>query len=149
MLDEYAELEKAAERLGIASDDTAKASGRRAGSSRRSAGKTRRAAAAKTPEVTPEAKTPAAPKAANSGARAKAEPKSSRRTAAKKIRQPGTARSGGRAEQVAALVGQRPGMSVKELGAEVGVNPTSLYSVIKRLERDGKLTKRGRELHPS
>ncbi|MEJ7786308.1 MAG: helix-turn-helix domain-containing protein [Solirubrobacteraceae bacterium] len=44
---------------------------------------------------------------------------------------------------------RRPGLTVKDAGAEFGVDPTSLYRIVKQLESDGKLEKRGRELHPA
>ena len=47
-----------------------------------------------------------------------------------------------------ALVRERPGVTVREVGAELGVDPTSLYRIVHRLEKDGELQKRGRELLP-
>jgi CRP-like cAMP-binding protein len=59
----------------------------------------------------------------------------------------GTSRNG-RREQLLAMVKARPGITVREVGAELGVDPTSLYRVVHRLEKDGELKKRGRELLP-
>lgn len=151
LLDEYSELQKAAERLGIATDATVEPQQRRAGSGRRRAPKAARKPAA--PQVSATAAADdGAPEAAPSRSRAKtqAKPKKpSSRASTKKSRQPGGSRSGQRAEQLAALVRRRPGLTVKDAGAEFGVDPTSLYRVIKQLESDGKLEKRGRELHPT
>ncbi len=153
LLDEYSELQKAAERLGIATDATVEPQQRRAGSGRRRASKAARKPAA--PQVSATAAADdGAPEAAPSRSRAKtqAKPKPKKpgsRASAKKSRQPGGSRSGQRAEQLAALVQRRPGLTVKDAGAEFGVDPTSLYRVIKQLESDGKLKKRGRELHPT
>jgi hypothetical protein len=54
----------------------------------------------------------------------------------------------GRREQLLTMVKARPGITVREVGAELGVDPTSLYRVVHRLEKDGELKKRGRELLP-
>jgi Mn-dependent DtxR family transcriptional regulator len=57
-------------------------------------------------------------------------------------------RSNGRREQLLAMVKDRPGITVREVGTELGVDPTSLYRIVHRLERDGALQKHGRELLP-
>jgi AcrR family transcriptional regulator len=59
-----------------------------------------------------------------------------------------TASRNGRREQLLAAVKARPGITVREVGAELGVDPTSLYRIVHRLEQDGALQKRGRELLP-
>jgi DNA-binding MarR family transcriptional regulator len=46
------------------------------------------------------------------------------------------------------MVKARPGITVREIGSELGVDPTSLYRIVHRLEQDGALQKRGRELLP-
>jgi hypothetical protein len=56
--------------------------------------------------------------------------------------------NGGRRDQLLAMVKARPGITVREAGSELGVDPTSLYRIVHRLERDGALEKRGRELVP-
>jgi len=58
------------------------------------------------------------------------------------------ARTNGRRDQLLAAVNARPGITVREIGAELGVDPTSLYRIVHRLEQDGALQKRGRELRP-
>ena len=58
------------------------------------------------------------------------------------------ARSNGRRDELLAAVKARPGITVREVGAELGVDPTSLYRIVHRLEQDGALQKRGRELRP-
>ena len=58
------------------------------------------------------------------------------------------ARTNGRRDQLLAAVKARPGITVREVGAELGVDPTSLYRIVHRLEQDGALQKRGRELRP-
>jgi hypothetical protein len=61
----------------------------------------------------------------------------------------GRARSNGRRDQLLEMVKARPGITVREIGSELGVDPTSLYRIVHRLEADGALQKRGRELLPS
>jgi len=60
-----------------------------------------------------------------------------------------SAQSADRAEQLQALVRQRPGVTVAEGGRALGVDPTSLYRVVRRLEREGTLKKDGRHLQPA
>ena len=60
----------------------------------------------------------------------------------------GRSRSNGRREQLLAMVKERPGITVREVGTELGVDPTSLYRIVHRLEQEGELQKRGRELLP-
>jgi len=59
------------------------------------------------------------------------------------------ARSNGRRDQLLEMVNARPGITVREIGTELGVDPTSLYRIVHRLEADGALRKRGRELLPT
>jgi phage terminase small subunit len=60
----------------------------------------------------------------------------------------GRARTNGRRDQLLEMVKARPGITVREIGGELGVDPTSLYRIVHRLEADGALQKRGRELLP-
>jgi DNA invertase Pin-like site-specific DNA recombinase len=60
----------------------------------------------------------------------------------------GASRNNGRRDQLLAMVKDRPGITVREVGSELGVDPTSLYRIVHRLEQDGALQKRGRELLP-
>ena len=61
----------------------------------------------------------------------------------------GRTRTNGRRDQLLEMVKARPGITVREIGSELGVDPTSLYRIVHRLEADGALRKRGRELLPS
>jgi DNA-binding Lrp family transcriptional regulator len=45
-------------------------------------------------------------------------------------------------------VNERPGISVPELGRELGVDPTGLYQIVRRLETRGEIRKNGRQLQP-
>ena len=60
----------------------------------------------------------------------------------------GRSAGNGRRDQLLSMVKARPGITVREVGTELGVDPTSLYRVVHRLEKDGELKKRGRELLP-
>ena len=60
----------------------------------------------------------------------------------------GRDRANGRRDQLLAIVKERPGVTVREVGAELGVDPTSLYRIVHKLEQDGALRKNGRELLP-
>jgi hypothetical protein len=42
----------------------------------------------------------------------------------------------------------RPGLTVRQAAQELGVDPTGLYPVVRRLEKRGDLRKNGRALEP-
>jgi DNA-binding NtrC family response regulator len=117
---EYRELEAVAKRLGI---DTAASTAESAPAAR-----------ARRPSRPGRARATAATKAA---AAKRARSGSRRRTA-----------PGGREQQLLELVRARPGVTVREAAAEFGVDPTSLYRVVKRLEDSGQVRKTGRALEP-
>jgi hypothetical protein len=56
--------------------------------------------------------------------------------------------AGHRHRQLLSLVRERPGVTVREAAAEIGVDPTSLYRIVRRLVSDGDIEKRSRSLHP-
>src|SRR4051812_1038317 len=116
LVDEYRELEQVAQRLGVPPQDRADTPAS-ARRTTRPARNTRRAAA-----------TTRSTAAAASG------------------RSPGRGRQNGRRERLLSMVKARPGISVRGVGSEPGVDPTSLYRIVHRLEKEGKLQKRGREL---
>lgn len=109
LVDEYHELERVADRLGL-SEARAKA---RPAAATADGGRTRRRA----PTTTARA---------------------SQRT-----------RQGGRRDQLLAVVNEHPGITVREVGSRLGVDPTSLYRIVHRLEQEGALRKSGRELRPA
>jgi hypothetical protein len=76
------------------------------------------------------------------GARAK----STATTVKASTRSPRRAPTGKRSEQLVDLVRTRPGITVREAGAELGVDPTSLYRIVHRLEQSGTVRKNGRSL---
>jgi DNA invertase Pin-like site-specific DNA recombinase len=52
-----------------------------------------------------------------------------------------------REDQVLAAVRARPGATVAEVARELDVDATALYRVVRKLTKDGALTKRGLQLH--
>jgi cell wall-associated NlpC family hydrolase len=116
---EYRELEEVAQRLGI--DPRAAAASPAAPRSRTRRKATGRRAASTTSRATGPAK------AAGRRSRSKA-------------------RRGQRGEQLIELVRTRPGITVRDAGKELGVDPTGLYRVVHRLEQGGQLRKNGRVL---
>ena len=125
---EYRELEAVAQRLGIDSD----------------------APAAETaPAETAETARPARTRRAS-------RPRRARAAAATNNTAPRKARAGlrrrtppaGREQQLLELVRARPGITVREAGQDFGVDPTSLYRLVRRLEQNGQLRKKGRGLEP-
>jgi hypothetical protein len=72
--------------------------------------------------------------------------KSSATTAKASTRPRSRAATGKRSEQLVDLVRARPGITVREAGTELGVDPTSLYRIIHRLEESGAVRKNGRGL---
>jgi winged helix-turn-helix DNA-binding protein len=54
-----------------------------------------------------------------------------------------------RRQQVLDAVTKQPGITVREIGAQLGVDPTSLYRSVRRLEADGSIKKTGRQLTPA
>jgi transposase len=132
MVDEYHELEQVAQKLGVspAAADTP--------SPRRTRRTRKRSAASATNGS-------GATRAAGTATRA-----STRRSRPARAASPGSGRTGGngRRDQLLEMVKARPGITVREIGSELGVDPTSLYRIVHRLERDGALEKRGRELMP-
>jgi hypothetical protein len=58
------------------------------------------------------------------------------------------AKPGQRREQVLRRVHAQPGVTVRELGLAMGVDPTSLYRPVRQLEAEGAIRKEGPHLHP-
>lgn len=57
--------------------------------------------------------------------------------------------SGGRAAETLAAVQAQPGITIPELATKLGINANYLYRVLPPLQKDGKITKRGKGWHPS
>ena len=128
LMAEYRELEQVAERLGLSRTSRRAARGRsaRSGARASTAVKTSPAADAKAPRT--------------SGRRATTR----RRTRSRR----NAVAPGSRQQDVLRLVNERPGISVPELGKELGVDPTGLYQIVRRLEGRGAIRKDGRQLQP-
>jgi hypothetical protein len=63
---------------------------------------------------------------------------------AKRARRAGT---GNRAQEALAKIRKQPGITAVELAKSMGIGPNYLYRVLPRLEREGKVAKRGRGYH--
>jgi hypothetical protein len=57
--------------------------------------------------------------------------------------------SGTRQTQLLELIKDQPGITVREAGERLGVDSTSLYRVVHRLEQEGVVKKEGTQLQPS
>jgi DNA invertase Pin-like site-specific DNA recombinase len=119
MVDEYAELEQVAQRLGVKPAATASA---KSGPRSRSRGRRGRARSASS--------------------------NGSRGTTTARSRKPATnARRSERAEQILSMAAEQPGITVAEVARKMGVDATGLYRPVRRLLKEGRLRKRGTELH--
>ncbi|MEN3281454.1 MAG: hypothetical protein V7607_2594 [Solirubrobacteraceae bacterium] len=135
LVDEYRELEQVAHRLGLKAGDDATPTNANESSRTRARGATRSARGSSR-----------ATGAAASTSRAARKP---RRQSAARRSASNTGAAGARQQQVAELVKGNPGITVRELGSQLGVDPTSLYRVVHRLEQAGTIKKNGRELRPA
>jgi hypothetical protein len=69
--------------------------------------------------------------------------------AATVARGPGRPRgTGGRAQEVLALVHKHPGITLAEIAKRMKIQPNYLYRVFSHLEKDGSVTKRDKGYHP-
>lgn len=58
-------------------------------------------------------------------------------------------RGGTRANQAVKLVEQNPGISASEIAKQMKIKPNYLYRVLGELEKEGRVSKKGREYHPA
>jgi transposase-like protein len=58
-------------------------------------------------------------------------------------------RGGTRADQAVKLVEQNPGISASEIAKQMKIKPNYLYRVLGEMEKEGRVTKQGREYHPA
>jgi hypothetical protein len=56
--------------------------------------------------------------------------------------------SGTRSAQALALVQAKPGITIPEMGKEMGITPNYLYRVLPELAKDGKVKKAGKGWEP-
>jgi Mn-dependent DtxR family transcriptional regulator len=128
MVDEYAELERVAQRLGVKPAAAAATA-----APVRSRGRSRRAAR----------RTPTR-RASTDGAGAAA----TKTVGRSRSRKPATsARCSARAEQILAMASEQPGITVAQIAKKMGVDATGLYRPVRRLEKEGRLRKSGLGLH--
>ena len=57
--------------------------------------------------------------------------------------------SGTRSAQALALVQAKPGITIPEMGKEMGITPNYLYRVLPELAKDGKVKKAGKGWEPA
>lgn len=58
-------------------------------------------------------------------------------------------RGGSRADQAVTVVEQNPGISASEIAKTLKIKPNYLYRVLGEMEKEGRVTKKGREYHPA
>lgn len=58
-------------------------------------------------------------------------------------------RSGTRADQAVALVEDNPGISASDIAKTMKIKPNYLYRVLGDMEKEGRVTKKGRQYFPS
>ncbi len=57
-------------------------------------------------------------------------------------------RSGTRADQAVALVQGNPGISASDIAKQMKIKPNYLYRVLGDLEKEGRVSKKGRQYYP-
>jgi hypothetical protein len=57
--------------------------------------------------------------------------------------------SGTRSAQALALVQAKPGITIPEMGKEMGITPNYLYRVLPELQKEGKVKKSGKGWRPA
>jgi hypothetical protein len=132
LVDEYRELEQVAQKLGVSAATASTPTPRRRTATRKRSG----------------ARSTNSSGAPRAGAGAGRASRPASRNASTAAVGAARTRSNGRRDQLLDMVKARPGITVREVGSELGVDPTSLYRIVHRLEQDGALEKRGRELMP-
>lgn len=120
LVDEYHELEQLAKRLGVEKQRSAQ----------------------KAPTAAPSR--PAARSRPAGQARPRRKAAAGAATGTKTRARPG--RKPQRRQQVLDLVRASPGITVPDIGKQLGVDPTGLYRVVRQLEREGAITKSGMAL---
>jgi predicted Rossmann fold nucleotide-binding protein DprA/Smf involved in DNA uptake len=56
---------------------------------------------------------------------------------------------GGRGAQAVSLITERPGVTIGELAKRMGIGRTYLYSVLPKLELEGRVSRRGSGWYPA
>ena len=145
LANEFQQLEQVARRLGLALDDGHTAPARKRKPSRKTTPTQRIAATAA--QSAPTGKASAATGQAsgtNAGQRpGRASSSSTNKQQARRHRQ------SRRQQDVLRLIQDRPGITVKEIATELGVDATNLYRHVHKLQQDGLITKHGTALQPT
>jgi hypothetical protein len=142
---EYEQLRKVAERLGVKYTPQP---GEGEGEPEPAPAATRASGRKRAPKRA--ARQAAKPQAARAPARTGAAKGAAKRRAARSTSGPrAAARPGQRQDDVLRLVVEQPGITVREIGQRLGVDPTGLYRIVKRLADDGRVRKDGPRVHPA
>jgi hypothetical protein len=72
-----------------------------------------------------------------------------RKSDSRRGRRPRASTTGGRRAEALRLVNERPGITVAELAAAMGIGVTYLYRVMPALQREGQIHKDGKGYHPA
>jgi hypothetical protein len=149
LVEEYRQLEQVAQRLGLDLNEDARAGdGQRPASAagtpgRRRASKTRARSAASKGEgsgVEGGGKRAATTTQGGGAGAGRRSPDGARR---------GSNRASRRQADVLRLVSERPGITVRQIAQELGVEPTGLYRPLHKLEQEGAISKQGAALQPA
>jgi len=141
---EYEELKRIAQQLGL--DTQAAPAAASASSTRR----TRRATRGRSTSGT-RARSASGTRARSASATSgetSAEATTSTRGGRRRASRPRRSGAGNRREDILRLVGEKPGVTINQLGKDLGVDPTGLYRPVRALVAEGKLDKQGPALHP-
>jgi Winged helix-turn-helix DNA-binding len=148
LVDEYRELEQVAQRIGLNVNDDASVADKQRPASRGTAqGRRRRS----------NAKARSAASARDESGGAAAAKRSTARTSGRRERAsrrpgrgaPDSNRGSRRQQDVLGLVNERPGITVRQIAEELGVDATGLYRPVHKLEQEGAIAKRGTTLRPA
>src|SRR4051794_10273370 len=150
---EYEQLRKLAERLGLkdaAREPAAGGAAQPAETTGRANAKARAPKRAARGAAKPTARSASRPRSAGAPARAGATARTAKPRAARAPRAGAERpRAGQRQDDVLRLVADRPGITVREIGEQLGVDPTGLYRVVNQLVDQGRVRKDGARLHPA
>ena len=148
LVEEYQQLERVAQRLGVNPNEEAAIPDEQRATSAGSAQGRRRSP---TTQPRSAASTRKESRGAAAAKRSAATTPRSRARASRRSgdgRGPGPNRSSRRQDDVLRLINQRPGITVRQIADELGVDPTGLYRPVHKLEQEGAISKRGAALQP-
>jgi Winged helix-turn-helix DNA-binding len=140
---EYHQLEQVARRLGLAVDDERTTPSRRRKSRRKATSTRRTSATAGQSKLIGDASAATSQASATS---TRQRPGRSSTSADK--RRVGRQRQSRRQQDVLRLIHDQPGVTVRDIATELGVDATNLYRHVRKLQQDGLITKHGTALRP-